>query len=154
MGFLNPKQVENLIEPGTYEDGDGFRLIVKSTGRKSWLLRFQLDGRRREMGLGAYPEISLKNARIEANSKRRQLIDGVDPLAARDLAGSSADFRTLNQKHLSERHTPEWTVERLSTPATGLLSLLPRSSGKAGFLTTSWLYPEPSPFYLKLTVLG
>jgi integrase len=85
MGKLNPKQVENLIEPGTYEDGDGLRLIVKSTGRKSWLLRFQLDGRRREMGLGAYPEISLKNARIEANSKRRQLIDGVDPLAARDL---------------------------------------------------------------------
>lgn len=85
MGKLNPKQVENLIEPGTYEDGDGLRLIVKSTGRKSWLLRFQLDGRRREMGLGAYPEISLKNARLEANSKRRQLIDGVDPLAARDL---------------------------------------------------------------------
>lgn len=85
MGKLNPKQVENLIEPGTYEDGDGLRLVVKSTGRKSWLLRFQLDGRRREMGLGAYPEISLKNARLEANSKRRQLIDGVDPLAARDL---------------------------------------------------------------------
>lgn len=86
MGKLNPKQVENLTEAGTYEDGDGLRLIVKSTGRKSWLLRFQLDGRRREMGLGAYPEISLKNARLEANSKRRQLIDGVDPLAARDLA--------------------------------------------------------------------
>jgi integrase len=85
MGKLNPKQVENLTEPGTYEDGDGLRLIVKSTGRKSWLLRFQLDGRRREMGLGAYPEISLKNARLEASSKRRQLIDGVDPLAARDL---------------------------------------------------------------------
>lgn len=85
MGKLNPKQVENLTEPGTYEDGDGLRLIVKATGRKSWLLRFQLDGRRREMGLGAYPEISLKNARLEASSKRRQLIDGVDPLAARDL---------------------------------------------------------------------
>ncbi|MGE6793263.1 tyrosine-type recombinase/integrase [Pseudomonas guineae] len=85
MGKLNPKQVENLTEPGTYEDGDGLRLIVKLTGRKSWLLRYQLDGRRREMGLGAYPEISLKNARLETNSKRRQLIDGIDPLAARDL---------------------------------------------------------------------
>ena len=85
MGKLNPKQVENLIEPGTYEDGDGLRLIVKATGRKSWLLRFQLDGRRREMGLGPYPEISLKNARLEASSKHRQLIDGIDPLAARDI---------------------------------------------------------------------
>ncbi len=85
MGKLNPKQVENLTEPGTYEDGDGLRLIVKSSGRKSWLLRFQLAGRRREMGLGAYPEVSLKAARLEANTKRLHLIKGVDPLAARDL---------------------------------------------------------------------
>lgn len=59
MGKLNPKQVENLTEPGTYEDGDGLRLVVKPTGRKSWLLRFQLAGRRREMGLGSFPEVSL-----------------------------------------------------------------------------------------------
>lgn len=84
MAKLNPKQVENLTEPGTYEDGDGLRLVVKATGRKSWLLRFQLAGRRREMGLGSYPEISLKSARLEASIKRRHLIDGVDPLAARD----------------------------------------------------------------------
>lgn len=84
MAKLNPKQVENLTEPGTYEDGDGLRLVVKATGRKSWLLRFQLAGRRREMGLGSYPEISLRSARLEASIKRRHLIDGVDPLAARD----------------------------------------------------------------------
>ena len=84
MGKLNPKQVENLIEPGTYEDGEGLRLVVKPTGRKSWLLRFQLAGRRREMGLGSYPEVSLKNARLVASAKRRHLTDGVDPLAARD----------------------------------------------------------------------
>jgi len=84
MGKLNPKQVENLTEAGTYEDGDGLRLVVKATGRKSWLLRFQLAGRRREMGLGSYPEVSLKNARLEAGAKRRHLIDGIDPLAARD----------------------------------------------------------------------
>lgn len=54
MGKLNPKQVENLIEPGTYEDGDGLRLVVKATGRKSWLLRFQLAGRRRD-GLRVIP---------------------------------------------------------------------------------------------------
>lgn len=85
MGKLNPKQVENLTEPGTYEDGDGLRLVVKPTGRKSWLLRFQLSGRRREMGLGSFPEVSLKKARLEASIKRSQLSDGVDPLAARDI---------------------------------------------------------------------
>lgn len=30
MDKLNPKQVENLAEPGTYEDGDGLRLVVKA----------------------------------------------------------------------------------------------------------------------------
>lgn len=84
MGKLNPKQVENLTEPGTYEDGDGLRLMVKPSGRKSWLLRFQLAGRRREMGLGAYPEVSLKNARLAASAQRALLATGTDPLAARD----------------------------------------------------------------------
>lgn len=85
MSKLNPKQVENLTEPGTYEDGDGLRLVVKPTGRKSWLLRFQLAGRRREMGLGSFPEVSLKKARQAASAKRSQLNDGIDPLAARDV---------------------------------------------------------------------
>ncbi|MCO7556590.1 tyrosine-type recombinase/integrase [Metapseudomonas otitidis] len=84
MGKLNPKQVENLTTAGTYEDGEGLRLVVKASGRKSWLLRFQLAGRRREMGLGSYPQVSLREARLEASIKRRQLIDGIDPLAARD----------------------------------------------------------------------
>ncbi|BBP57100.1 integrase arm-type DNA-binding domain-containing protein [Pseudomonas sp. St316] len=85
MGKLNPKQVENLAEPGTYEDGDGLRLEIKPSGSKSWTLRFQLAGRRREMGLGSYPEVSLKKARLAASAKRSQLSDGVDPLAARDI---------------------------------------------------------------------
>lgn len=86
MGKLHPKQVENLTEPGTYEDGDGLRLEIKTSGSKSWTLRFQLAGRRREMGLGSFPEVSLKKARLAARAKRSQLNDGIDPLAARDIA--------------------------------------------------------------------
>ncbi len=102
MGKLNPKQVENLTEPGTYEDGDGLRLVVKTTGRKSWLLRFQLAGRRREMGLGSYPEVPLKKARLEAGIKRVQLSDGVDPLAVRDIerAAQREAQRTSEAKQL------------------------------------------------------
>ncbi|ASL27862.1 tyrosine-type recombinase/integrase [Azotobacter chroococcum] len=84
MGKLNPKQVENLTEPGTYEDGDGLRLIVKATGSKSWVLRFQINGRRREMGLGSYPEVGLKDARLAAGDQRKLLAAGTDPMAARD----------------------------------------------------------------------
>ncbi len=85
MGKLNPKQVENLTEPGTYEDGDGLRLEIKPSGSKSWTLRFQLAGRRREMGLGSFPEVTLKKARLAASAKRTQVSDGVDPLAVRDI---------------------------------------------------------------------
>lgn len=86
MGKLNAKQVENLTEPGTYEDGDGLRLVVKATGRKSWVLRFQLNGKRREMGLGGFPEVGLKDARLAAGDQRKLLAAGTDPMAARSAA--------------------------------------------------------------------
>lgn len=84
MGKLNPKQVENLSEPGTYEDGEGLRLAVKQSGRKSWVLRYQIGGRRREMGIGSYPEVSLREARLIAAGHRKQLANGIDPMAVRD----------------------------------------------------------------------
>ncbi|BAP80327.1 phage integrase [Pseudomonas sp. MT-1] len=84
MGKLNPKQVENLSEPGTYEDGDGLRLVVKATGRKSWVMRYQLNGKRREMGLGGFPDIGLKAARQAAADQRKLLTAGADPMATRD----------------------------------------------------------------------
>jgi integrase len=83
MGKLTAKQVENLTEPGTYEDGDGLRLFVKPTGRKTWVLRFQLNGKRREMGLGSYPLLDLKKARAAAYENRIQILKGNDPLAKR-----------------------------------------------------------------------
>lgn len=84
MGKLNPKQVENLAEAGTYEDGDGLRLVVKATGRKSWVMRYQLNGKRREMGLGGFPHIGLKAARQAAADQRKILTAGADPMATRD----------------------------------------------------------------------
>lgn len=84
MGKLTAKQIENLTTPGTYEDGDGLRLLIKSNGKKYWVLRFQLSGKRREMGLGTHPAIGLKEARQNSSDKRRLLRDGIDPLQARD----------------------------------------------------------------------
>lgn len=84
MGKLTAKQIENLTDPGTYEDGDGLRLLIKPSGKKYWVLRFQLAGKRREMGLGTYPATGLKEARQNSSDKRRLLRDGVDPLQARD----------------------------------------------------------------------
>jgi integrase len=84
LGKLTAKQIENLTAPGTYEDGDGLRLLIKPNGKKYWVLRFQLSGKRREMGLGTFPAINLKAARQNSSDKRRLLLDGIDPLQARD----------------------------------------------------------------------
>jgi integrase len=84
LGKLTAKQIDSLSTPGTYEDGEGLRIQVKPNGKKYWVLRFQLAGKRREMGLGAYPAIGLKEARQKSSDRRRLLRDGIDPLQARD----------------------------------------------------------------------
>ena len=84
MGKLNSKQVENLAEAGTYDDGDGLRLMVKASGSKSWVFRYQFQGKRRDMGLGSFPAVTLKAARLAVADQRRQIAVGIDPMAARD----------------------------------------------------------------------
>lgn len=96
MGKLTAKFIESLTEPGTYEDGDGLHLVVSSTGRKNWVLRFQTQGKRREMGLAGYPRLDLKKAQAAAYENRSQLLKGEDLLARRQAeqaAKKDADQR-------------------------------------------------------------
>ncbi|WP_248796823.1 tyrosine-type recombinase/integrase [Pseudomonas sp. MWU13-2105] len=60
--------------------------MVKASGKKSWVLRFQLAGKRREMGLGGFPDVKLKDARSEAVIQRQLLQKKIDPLAEREAA--------------------------------------------------------------------
>ena len=118
---LSVHKVETALA-GRYTDGRGLMLIVKPSGARSWVLRYQLDGRRRDMGLGPYPEVTLAAAREKALAARRQLVEGVDPLnvpatrlttfrdAAADLiASKSPGWR-------SAKHAAQWT-STLSTYA-------------------------------------
>jgi integrase len=109
MGKLNPKQVENLSEPGSYEDGDGLRLVVKVAGSKSWVLRYQFANKRRDMGLGSYPEVSLKTARLAVAEQRRLMASGTDPMAARDAE------RERQQEAQRQRLARRVTFEKLTT---------------------------------------
>ena len=86
IGKLSPAKVRTVAKPGIYGDGAGLWLNVGPTGGKSWLFRFMLDGRAREMGLGALHTIGLAEARERATSARRLLLDGIDPLDARNAA--------------------------------------------------------------------
>jgi integrase len=69
----------------------GLSLLVKHTGRRSWVFRYQHRGMRHDMGLGPYPEVSLADARRMALEKRRALkVEKIDPLVARRATEAEA----------------------------------------------------------------
>jgi hypothetical protein len=98
VGKLTTKQIENLTEPGTYEDGEGLRLVVKASGKKSWVFRFQMAGKRREMGLGSFPNVKLKDARSEAVTQRQLIQKKIDPLSEREATRLAQVKATLAEQ--------------------------------------------------------
>ena len=65
MGMLTDLAARTLTKPGRHGDGDGdgLYLNVARSGRKSWVQRIVVYGRRRDIGLGPYPAVSLARAR-------------------------------------------------------------------------------------------
>jgi len=80
---LSALQVSKLTKPGLYGDGGGLTLQITTTGAKSWLFRYMVAGQPFGMGLGPTHTVSLAEARQKALDARKQLIEGVNPLAAR-----------------------------------------------------------------------
>ncbi len=75
-------------KPGKlYDEGRlGLYLNVAPGGSKSWLQRITIDGKRREIGLGGYPVVTLLMARKRALDNKRAVADGRDPLAEKRRA--------------------------------------------------------------------
>jgi integrase len=73
----------DLGRPAQYGDGHGLWLQVSVFQTRAWILRYMTAGRARVMGLGGYPEVSLKEAREHAAEARKQLRFGIDPIDAR-----------------------------------------------------------------------
>jgi Arm DNA-binding domain len=80
---LTARQVQTQKTPGLFADGGGLYLQVSPTGAKTWIFRFQLAGRRRDMGLGSATLFTLAEARQKAFEARRKVADGIDPIEAR-----------------------------------------------------------------------
>jgi integrase len=83
---LTAVQAANLKDKGVHLDGAGLYLKIAGTGTKSWIFRFSREGRTRDMGLGAYPGISLAAARRQAGGCRELIGQGIDPIEARKVA--------------------------------------------------------------------
>ncbi|MDV7145238.1 Arm DNA-binding domain-containing protein [Tropicimonas sp. TH_r6] len=80
--------VSSAKEPGKYHDGKGtgLFLLVKTSGAKSWVQRIVIRGKRREMGLGSPPVVTLAEAREQALENKRVARAGGDPLAQKRKA--------------------------------------------------------------------
>ena len=106
MGKLTAAGVKALSKPGLHGDGHTLYLHVAATGAKSWIQRVAIDGRRRDIGLGAWPIVPLTKARQRAFANRVAIADGRDPLAEKRKA-KVPTFREAAAKTF-EANRPRW----------------------------------------------
>jgi hypothetical protein len=76
---LSPRKVATA-GPGKYEDGGGLGLVVSRNGAKKWVLRYTINGKRREMGLGSLEKVRLSAARGKATEYRELAAAKIDPI--------------------------------------------------------------------------
>ena len=89
MARLADKTVKSA-KAGRHSDGGGLLLVVSETGRKTWVLRYQVNGVRRDRGLGSFPDVTLKEARERAATDRSLIAKGIDPIEASRAAKRAA----------------------------------------------------------------
>jgi integrase len=82
---LKALEIKNA-KGGMHADGSGLYLRVQDSGAKSWIFRFQLNGKRREMGIGTLDMKSAPDARADAAKYTAQVRSGIDPIEARKVS--------------------------------------------------------------------
>ena len=93
MAKLTATGIKAIKAPGRYGDGAGLYLLVTSAGARSWAVRVQKNGKRRDIGLGSAAKVSLAEARVKAAKVRSQVEAGIDPVAERRKASGIPTFR-------------------------------------------------------------
>lgn len=106
---LSAALIRSPLAPGKYHDGGGLGLylLVKPSGARSWMQRIIIQGRRREMGLGSPPVVTLAKAREAALENKRLVRGGVDPLQARKAAEAIPTFEEASHT-VHKLHEPTW----------------------------------------------
>jgi integrase len=109
------KALQAKKKPGYYADGSGVYLQISRYGTSSWVFRYTLDGRVRDMGMGSAEIITLRGAREMAREFRQQLISGEDPLALRNAKKEARRAEEAKRKTFIEcadayiaAHSGEW----------------------------------------------
>lgn len=112
--------------PGKHEDGGGLRLVVSPAGAKKWVLRLTVQGKRRELGLGSYPKVTLTDARSLAAQMRQQASDGVElttkkPVALTFTHAAAGYIRAHRRGWSNPKHARQWcaTLKTYARPVIG-----------------------------------
>jgi len=140
---LSALDVKRIIKPGRYAIGfiSGLLLVVKDSGAKSWILRTMIGNKRRNIGLGGYPEVSLSKAREKAREAKELIKQGVDPIEQRKaqrlaflnsqngrLTFSEAAQRCHEKKvaeFKNKKHGKDWinSIKRYAYPVIGRMAV-------------------------------
>lgn len=144
---LSAIEVRRLKAPGLHFVGHvvGLALQVTPAGTRSWILRYTAGTKRREMGLGNFPSVTLADACTAAREARELLRRGVDPIEdARSkrsqlAAVSSLSFDQCVEKYIaaheagwkSSKHGAQWrsTLDTYASPHFGRLQVRDVTTG-------------------------
>jgi integrase len=149
LGRLSALAVKKATAKGLYADGGGLYLQVSTGGAKSWIYRFTLLSRSRDMGLGSVKDVSLAEARDRAAEARRLRGQAIDPIEARRAKQAQARVeaaKTITFKKAAEgyidahkagwrnpKHRQQWS-NTLATYAEPIFGSLPVSDVDTGLV--------------------
>ena len=134
--MLRPVELCRLPS-GRHHDSQGLYLRVRAQGSRSWVYRYMKDKRSHEIGLGAFPGVSLKEARIRRNQAMVQRHKGLDPLIEKKRKqqdrldhhektfrrAAEAAYRIKRQELSSQKYARQWwaVLENHALPVIGAL---------------------------------
>lgn len=145
---ITPLAVSRLKEPGLHFVGGVSGLALQilpptsgGPGGRTWILRATIGGKRRDMGLGGFPDVTLAMARDAARKAREKIRDGVDPIAERQAARSAlladaakvVSFKEAAEAYIvvheaswkNPKHRAQWrsSLKSYAYPSIGALSV-------------------------------
>lgn len=156
---LGALAVSRLTEPGFHFVGGvaGLALQIVPSGGRSWILRIRIGDKRRDMGLGGFPEVTLAEAKEAARAARARVKLGVDPIqdakVARELLrmsqANAVPFERGSQRYL-ETHEASWRHQKRgsqchrqtpppSKPMSGLSDVQVGMAVKAARKAAGWI---------------
>lgn len=120
-------------KPRKLADGAGMYLLVAPTGGKLWRLKYRIDGREKTLALGRYPDVGLADARSRRDEARKQIAQGIDP---------SAEKQVQRQARIIAAKAIEQTFEAVARQWMARQDVAEITANKSRWIFESFLFPH------------